>query len=1336
MHANGIGRDVVLFTAVVAVLLVFQSVGTDRRGEPIYRGDTPAAVIIQGNDIEKWLAQLLEVKSEPTLSEHAQNVDVGPLLSFRESTEPSAANVPHSERSAPPAPSAAEETDEDLLSSAPLSAIVIEGNQRIKTEVILKLIKTSVGQMADPLLIKEDIRTLLKRRWFLTIETRIARSKAGPALVFRVVEKPILEKVTFIGNEKFDDAALSELTGLRPGSGYDVGSNRESARRIEASYCGAGHRYALVTLEKGDSADDREVVFHITEGPKVHVTKISFEGNRSVPAWLLRMRIKSATSIVSDGLSNPDTISEVVAGVKQYYHDLGYFDVQITSREIVSDDRARVHLQFVIEEGERFRIRNITFEGNEVVSTDTLREEMALRENDYFDQRLVKADQQKMVSRYRALARVFASVDPRPKTYEEPGIVDLIYIIHEDEPYRFYRPPLDTNGEQPRMKQTTGGTSFGTAVASATAEPAGLREADHMHFRGIESFEIGDVRECLAENFDLLCSAHPDADLFQYLDTLEATLLSGYRHGGFPEAEVEITFNNSRKRVEAGVKEGKRYRCGDVKVTGAKKVFPQTVTGWLTEDPKPHRILWKKGAPVPFDNDDSRIRARLKSEFGCAGYFYPDFDVGIQRDDEEGIATLAVTINDEGPRAVVGKINVTGIKRDSAADVLQYLDLHPGTPYDSGLCHRLERRLDESGRYLVAHVEDDYPIPDAVYDFEGQPLRIRLREYEDAPPLTKEFSPAEQALLKLREWLDRWARGDVEEDVVATLELSSEAVAEALSSLGEMLPEGWQVSPEKARGMRVSMRIVLGPNHGETISLTATAASGKQLLDVVFLAESDRLILADLARKAKLVLPHSTKAHLIFNAEGQPASERDLECGKHRFELKFGMGVNNESRPSPTPFEVQAKFSPAYMSSIAHNDNTKSALADGIWKIEDDDSIIQIDAETGRPVEWRGKVDADVGQLTIRAEKNALKSELQRLAGPLAASAIAYDAASPWKSVLEFFVDECLYAASQAGTQESLESLQALRKLVQHWSPPGFDEFWDPAGGAREPHDTFRAASQFHGLSYDGLFKPGSLTRKYLVGMFLPMYRRLVPKTGWLWPGGRNAALYWAAADDKAGFRLQEQFLASLDWQIGETINRSSVSPQSQSLDARGFADLCRPFFTDDSWLGKWCVSLAQSAGRLDEAELNALVRFLPKSPARQTVADCLRLLRNDLGQPVGQRMQTALDRLWMDLLQLHIEAAIGIPAGPVNHEPVMPIPDDRILPAAAEEDGYIELPEMDDAPPPPPYIDRKPLPSVPRGPREPARLTPRRGGDAGPKRASVPAPDAVPIEEIPVIPE
>jgi outer membrane protein insertion porin family len=338
----------------------------------------------------------------------------------------------------------------------PLADVVIEGNKSFKTEQILKQIKTRKGRVADPKQIKEDVRTLVAKRWFFDVETRIAQTKEGPVLVFRVRERPTIEKVTYVGNKKVKEKVLNELTGLKAGGGYDVGANREAVHKIEGAYREKGFNHVTVELEKGGSPADREVVFKITEGPKVQVTKISFSGNKYFSGPVLKTQVKTKTRILwyFGGKYDPASIAEDLNALRTYYHDLGFFDVQIHDKVGESEDKAQIHIEYVIDEGPRFKVRKIEFVGNHVLKDDQLADKMKVKANDFYAQRFVNVDKDKMVAQYGELGRIFASVDPKHVFYEERGYLDLVYEIKEDRPYRIGRIHVHINGEHPHTKES------------------------------------------------------------------------------------------------------------------------------------------------------------------------------------------------------------------------------------------------------------------------------------------------------------------------------------------------------------------------------------------------------------------------------------------------------------------------------------------------------------------------------------------------------------------------------------------------------------------------------------------------------------------------------------------------------------------------------------------------------------------------------------------------------------------------------------------------------------------------------------------------------------------
>lgn len=348
---------------------------------------------------------------------------------------------------------------EDRASETPtevLAAVVIEGNQTITSDEISKHIKTRSGRPTNAKLIKEDIRELYKTKWFLTVEHSFRHSDRGLELVFTVSERPILESVVYRGNKKIKEKELAGLTGLRAGGAFDVASNREAARRLERHYREKGFLFATVKLEKGGSKQDRVVVFEIDEGSKVHITKQSFEGNKAISDAMLKTKTRSKPRkfFFFGGKYDPAETPEDIAALKTYYHSLGYFDIQIEAKPEFSDDKSKVDMHYVIDEGVRYKIRKIEIKGNKVLSEAALRQDMQIKANDYFTERRLVADVEKITNQYGELGRIFAKIDAVPRYLEEPGTVDLVYNIDEDRPWRIRRINVHTSGTHPHTKES------------------------------------------------------------------------------------------------------------------------------------------------------------------------------------------------------------------------------------------------------------------------------------------------------------------------------------------------------------------------------------------------------------------------------------------------------------------------------------------------------------------------------------------------------------------------------------------------------------------------------------------------------------------------------------------------------------------------------------------------------------------------------------------------------------------------------------------------------------------------------------------------------------------
>jgi hypothetical protein len=150
---------------------------------------------------------------------------------------------------------------------------------------------------------------------------------------------------------------LEQLTNIRQGMPLNPLANKYACNRIIQRYNEDGRPFASCTLIKGGQEGDTEVIFNITEGPKVKVRAIDFTGNTFVSAAVLRNRIngfRTSLNLIGDTY-NAAMVENTVQELLRYYKSFGYHDVKIDHEVVSSSESCVVKLIFHIHEGVRHR---------------------------------------------------------------------------------------------------------------------------------------------------------------------------------------------------------------------------------------------------------------------------------------------------------------------------------------------------------------------------------------------------------------------------------------------------------------------------------------------------------------------------------------------------------------------------------------------------------------------------------------------------------------------------------------------------------------------------------------------------------------------------------------------------------------------------------------------------------------------------------------------------------------------------------------------------------------------------------------------------------------------
>src|SRR5262249_12307888 len=146
-----------------------------------------------------------------------------------------------------------------------------------------------------------------------------------------------------------------------------------------------GRLFSSVELVEGGRPDDRRVVFKITEGPVVKVRWISFTGQQTFSGERLRTQTVSSRALlgVLGGDYNPAMVEADAAKLKEYYQGLGFQDVRVSAEPILVDERT-IDIVFHVDEGPRYRVKQVNVVGNQKFTEDSLLAQAHTRPGQFF----------------------------------------------------------------------------------------------------------------------------------------------------------------------------------------------------------------------------------------------------------------------------------------------------------------------------------------------------------------------------------------------------------------------------------------------------------------------------------------------------------------------------------------------------------------------------------------------------------------------------------------------------------------------------------------------------------------------------------------------------------------------------------------------------------------------------------------------------------------------------------------------------------------------------------------------------------------------------------------
>jgi outer membrane protein insertion porin family len=338
----------------------------------------------------------------------------------------------------------------------PVVDVKIVGNRQVSEGKIFRQLQTRAGVNYNPDVVGEDVRRLVSNLHFIDVKTQFVEVPGGVIVTYKVVERPVLESVTFLGNTNMKSDKLLKETGLEVGSALDLVQIGEGRRKLLELYKSKGFNHVEITIQEGNEPSHRRAVYAVYEGPQQVVRQVNFVGNKIVTAGRLRTLLQTKKPIAwfFGGKFNPENLDADVDKLVSYYHALGYWDVRIGREVDMNEKGDAIRVTFVIDDGALFKVRNISIVGNKKFETSELMGLVKLQGNQFFDQPSLQKDITAVKNLYGSQGYVYCDVRADARFLEDSGLLDLVFQIEEGARYRVGKVEVAIGGENPHTKIT------------------------------------------------------------------------------------------------------------------------------------------------------------------------------------------------------------------------------------------------------------------------------------------------------------------------------------------------------------------------------------------------------------------------------------------------------------------------------------------------------------------------------------------------------------------------------------------------------------------------------------------------------------------------------------------------------------------------------------------------------------------------------------------------------------------------------------------------------------------------------------------------------------------
>ena len=384
--------------------------------------------------------------------------------------------APQFEPVKPPEPGQAQ----PALAENVVEGIEFRGARRVPQDTLRALIFSKNGDVYNEDTLRRDFMALWNTNRFDDIRLETEKGERGGVIIrFVVTERPVIRDIKYEGAKSVStsdilDRFKERKVGLVVETMYDPNVVNHAAVVLKELLGEHGHLFATVNTElRRIPPSSLEVVFAVTEGPKIKVGAITILGNK---AFSQRQVIRAMKNLRGIGIPNSILFENIFAAtydsakleedkerIRDAYQKEGYFTAKTLDHTLTLHDsggaRGQIHIPLFkenrvgkaedialpVEEGNRYYLSKINFEGVKLFrSTEFLSRLFQMQPGDVFSTEKLRNGLKNLTKVYSQFGYIDYVAEPQIDIVPNSNKIEL--TLNADEGKQFFVRRIDFTG--------------------------------------------------------------------------------------------------------------------------------------------------------------------------------------------------------------------------------------------------------------------------------------------------------------------------------------------------------------------------------------------------------------------------------------------------------------------------------------------------------------------------------------------------------------------------------------------------------------------------------------------------------------------------------------------------------------------------------------------------------------------------------------------------------------------------------------------------------------------------------------------------------------------------